>query len=48
MIAEFGHQGPKEIGASKEFNAWLYDSKKMALARSPWILAVTARPGRCG
>lgn len=28
IIAEFGHEGPKEIGASKEFNAWLYDAKK--------------------
>ena len=28
IIAEFGHEGPKEIGASKEFAAWLYDPKK--------------------
>ena len=28
IIAEFGHEGPKEIGASKEFNAWLYDPRK--------------------
>jgi predicted dehydrogenase len=28
MIVEQGHQGPKEIGVSKEFEAWLYDPVK--------------------
>lgn len=28
MIIEFGHQGPKEIGVSKEFEEWLYDPTK--------------------
>jgi predicted dehydrogenase len=28
LIAQFGHQGPREIGVSKEFAAWLYDPVK--------------------
>ncbi len=28
LIAEYGHQGPKEIGVSKEFGEWLYDPVK--------------------
>ena len=28
MVAQFGHQGPREIGTSKEFAAWLYDPVK--------------------
>jgi predicted dehydrogenase len=25
FIVQYGHQGPREIGTSKEFSAWLYD-----------------------
>ena len=28
MIVQYGHQGPKEIGVSKEFADWLYDPVK--------------------
>jgi predicted dehydrogenase len=28
IIVQFGHQGPREIGVSKEFAAWLYDPVK--------------------
>lgn len=28
IIVQFGHQGPLEIGVSKEFAAWLYDPAK--------------------
>jgi predicted dehydrogenase len=28
IIVQFGHQGPREIGTSKEFAAWLYDPVK--------------------
>ncbi|HEV2425358.1 MAG TPA: Gfo/Idh/MocA family oxidoreductase [Terriglobia bacterium] len=28
IIVEQGHQGPREIGVSKEFGAWLYDPDK--------------------
>ena len=28
ILVEYGHQGPKEIGVSKEFAAWLYDPVK--------------------
>ena len=28
IIVQYGHQGPKEIGVSKEFGAWLYDPQK--------------------
>ena len=28
IIVQYGHQGPKEIGVSKEFGAWLYDPHK--------------------
>ncbi len=54
IIVEFGHQGPKEIGASKEFNAWLYDPKKngagalmdFACYGANWALWVKGRPER--
>jgi scyllo-inositol 2-dehydrogenase (NADP+) len=28
ILVEYGHQGPREIGVSKEFAAWLYDPVK--------------------
>ena len=28
LVSQFGHQGPREIGTSKEFSAWLYDPVK--------------------
>lgn len=28
IVVQFGHQGPREIGVSKEFGAWLYDPVK--------------------
>ena len=28
IVVEYGHQGPKEIGISKEFGDWLYDPVK--------------------
>jgi predicted dehydrogenase len=28
IIVQYGHQGPKEIGVSREFAAWLYDPQK--------------------
>ncbi len=28
IVVQYGHQGPKEIGVSKEFGAWLYDPEK--------------------
>jgi predicted dehydrogenase len=28
IIVQYGHQGPREIGVSSEFAAWLYDPKK--------------------
>jgi predicted dehydrogenase len=54
IIVEFGHQGPKEIGASKEFNAWLYDPQKngagalmdFACYGANWAMWVKGRPER--
>ncbi|MGA2983829.1 MAG: Gfo/Idh/MocA family oxidoreductase [Terriglobia bacterium] len=54
IIAEFGHEGPKEIGASKEFNAWLYDPKKngagalmdFACYGANWAMWMKGRPER--
>jgi predicted dehydrogenase len=54
MIVEFGHQGPKEIGASKEFNAWLYDSQKNGAGAlmdfgcygAAWAMWIKGRPLR--
>jgi predicted dehydrogenase len=28
LVSQYGHQGPREIGTSKEFAAWLYDPVK--------------------
>ncbi len=54
IIVEFGHQGPKEIGASKQFNAWLYDPEKngagalmdFACYGANWAMWVKGRPER--
>ena len=54
MIVEFGHQGPKEIGAEKEFVVWLYDPKRngagalmdFACYGADWALWVKGRPRR--
>ena len=54
MIVEFGHQGPKEIGAEKEFVVWLYDPKKngagalmdFACYGADWAMWLKGRPQR--
>jgi predicted dehydrogenase len=54
MIIEFGHEGPKEIGVSKEFADWLYDPEKngagvlmdFACYGADWALWVKGRPQR--
>jgi predicted dehydrogenase len=52
MIIEYGHQGPKEIGVSKQFADWLYDPEKngagalmdFACYGADWALWVKGRP----
>jgi len=54
MIIEFGHEGPKEIGVSKEFGAWLYDPEKngagalmdFACYGADWAIWLKGRPER--
>jgi len=54
IIAQFGHEGPKEIGTSKEFAAWLYDPKKngagalmdFACYGANWAMWTKGRPER--
>lgn len=54
MIIEFGHEGPKEIGVSKEFGEWLYDPDKngagalmdFACYGADWALWAKGRPQR--
>jgi predicted dehydrogenase len=54
IIVEFGHQGPKEGGTSKEFIAWLYDPKKngagalmdFACYGADWAMWLKGRPER--
>jgi predicted dehydrogenase len=54
ILVEFGHQGPKEIGASKEANAWLYDPRKdgagalmdFACYGANWAMWVKGKPER--
>ena len=54
MIVEYGHQGPKEIGVSKQFADWLYDPEKngagalmdFACYGADWALWVKGRPQR--
>ena len=52
IIAEFGHEGPKEIGTSKEFSGWLYDPKRngagalmdFACYGANWAMWVKGKP----
>jgi predicted dehydrogenase len=54
IIVEFGHQGPKEGGTSKEFIAWLYDPEKNGAGAlmdfgcygANWAMWVKGRPER--
>jgi predicted dehydrogenase len=54
LIMEFGHAGPKEIGTSKYFIAWLYDPVKNGAGAlmdfgcygADWALWVKGRPKR--
>jgi predicted dehydrogenase len=54
MIVQQGHQGPKEIGVSKEFEAWLYDPAKngggaimdFGSYGAEWALWLKGRPTR--
>ena len=54
MIIEFGHEGPKEIGVSKEFGAWLYDPEKNGAGAlmdfscygADWAIWLKGRPQR--
>lgn len=54
IIVEFGHRGPKEIGASREFNAWLYDPQKNGAGAlmdfgcygANWAMLIKGRPER--
>src|SRR5438876_7577108 len=47
IIVQYGHQGPKEIGVSKEFADWLYDPVR-TVAEPSWISDATAPNGRSG
>jgi len=52
MMVEYGHQGPKEIGVSKQFAAWLYDPEKngagalmdFACYGADWAVWIKGRP----
>ncbi len=54
MIVQYGHQGPKEIGISKEFGDWLYDPMKngggaimdFGCYGAEWALWLKGRPTR--
>src|SRR5437667_7244550 len=54
IIVQYGHQGPKEIGISKEFAAWLYDPVKngggtimdFGCYGAEWALWLKGRPTR--
>jgi predicted dehydrogenase len=54
IIVEYGHEGPKEIGVSKEFGSWLYDEKKngggaivdFGCYGAEWALWLKGRPTR--
>lgn len=54
IIVEFGHQGPKEIGTSKEFISWLYDPRRNGAGAlmdfgcygADWALWIKGRPQR--
>jgi predicted dehydrogenase len=54
IIVQYGHQGPKEIGISKEFGEWLYDPEKngggalmdFGCYGAEWALWLKGRPIR--
>jgi len=54
IIVQYGHEGPKEIGVSKEFEAWLYDPVKngggalmdFGCYGAEWALWLKGRPTR--
>jgi predicted dehydrogenase len=54
ILVQYGHQGPKEIGVSKEFAAWLYDPAKngggaiidFGCYGAEWALWLKGRPSR--
>jgi predicted dehydrogenase len=54
IIVQYGHQGPKEIGISKEFGDWLYDPAKngggaimdFGCYGAEWALWLEGRPTR--
>src|SRR6266487_2132088 len=54
IIVQYGHQGPKEIGISKEFGDWLYDPVKngggaimdFGCYGAEWALWLRGRPSR--
>ena len=54
IVAEYGHQGPKEIGVTKEFASWLYDPVKngggalvdFGCYGAEWALWLKGRPAR--
>ena len=54
ISVQYGHQGPKEIGVSKEFAAWLYDPVKngggalidFGCYGAEWALWLKGRPSR--
>ncbi len=54
IIVQYGHQGPKEIGVSKEFGEWLYDPVKngggalidFGCYGAEWALWLKGRPKR--
>ena len=54
IIVQYGHQGPKEIGVSKQFAAWLYDPVKngggaimdFGCYGAEWALWLKGRPSR--
>ena len=54
IVVEQGHQGPREIGVSKEFAAWLYDPAKngggalidFGCYGAEWALFLKGRPAR--
>src|SRR6266404_2132130 len=54
IIVQYGHNGPKEIGVNKEFEAWLYDPVKngggaimdFGCYGAEWALWLKGRPTR--
>ncbi len=54
IVVQFGHKGPKEIGTSKYFAAWLYDPAKNGAGAlmdfgcygADWAMVLKGRPAR--